>query len=498
MRFSKAIGVTFLGSSLLATAVFFQNCTGSFATFDDGTISPVFSSDLFSSDASNSEIIQNMTTSDHQVQVLKSRGCMFDGLLYPASADFEDSVQMLKRSNCVYLQRVIETWADPPNFSEIEAKLKRVSMMTGKSYIFGMFIAEALSTNAIYLDDRGQRFDFASMCEPGTLNQWGANTCVPNSENPEYRKYIKFIVTKAFRLGVRDLVFGQLGHLDRRQKIGPLLSEIRGLAAAQGLSIAIGGQPNGIMPAAYLRQFDYVITPAYVDVDTSEKCIKGTACQAIYFHPDLINLAHHVITEIDWSSLDDDIHRLGRKSPEDRRRAIYDIWTSMRARGAGFVLPFRILYDGGAAGACEGINNWVYSASQSFACQDESYWNAILLGKNPFSSIVKLPDPDKPTVNASDLAFLKALYIAILKREADQPGLDFYLRALKNRTMTRQYIQAHFVDVCDQGLEPCGKTNTPVESAESVQVRRLYYEILKRALTRRDCSTLFSKFSQAA
>lgn len=313
---------------------------------------------------------------------------MFNGLIYPLPGDYKDSVELLNRSSCVALPRVIETWTNPPKFNEIAARIQEVEALTRRTFLYGMFIAEAISTTAVYMDENNQSFNFAAMCKPGTLGQWGANTCVPDIENSEFLRYLRFIIPRAMDVGVRDFIFGQLGHIDPNRQIGSFLQEIRQMASDRNVSIVIGGQPNGVPPESYLKTFDYIITPAYVDEDVSTKCLSRitSGCQAIYFHPELANLPNNVVVEMDWSGPHDDIHNLAKKPMAERRRYIAEKYAELLARNIGFVLPFRIIFDGGSTVQCKGFNQYVYSASQSFECKDEFTWNAILQGKDPTST----------------------------------------------------------------------------------------------------------------
>ncbi|MFA6285586.1 MAG: hypothetical protein WC643_03625, partial [Parcubacteria group bacterium] len=102
---------------------------------------------------------------------LKKEGCVADGLLTEYNPDQGEFISLINRSNCYYLHRAVETWREPPDFQVIE---KNMAQIAKRDVVYGMFIAEAISTKDGYKDeDTGKVFDFGQMCHNDTLNDWG-------------------------------------------------------------------------------------------------------------------------------------------------------------------------------------------------------------------------------------------------------------------------------------------------------------------------------------
>lgn len=101
---------------------------------------------------------------------VKKEGCVADGLLSEYNPDREEYIALINRSNCYYLHRAVETWLTPPDFETIEYVMGRISK---KDVAYGMFLAEALKTNAHYLfPEENREFDFKKMCQEGSENIW--------------------------------------------------------------------------------------------------------------------------------------------------------------------------------------------------------------------------------------------------------------------------------------------------------------------------------------
>ena len=449
--------------------------------------------------------IANVSSPAKQVELLKTKSCMFDGLIVEpvsgaTSDDFNSNIEVLSRSNCEFLPRAIETWEAPPNFKLIEKNLNIVRKRTNKNYVYGMFISEAIATKKIYKDDFGKAFDFEAMCVPGTQDHWRTASCIPNVAHAEYQRYIFYIVEKAMVLGVRDFTFGQLGHVDPRRVMPSVIDRIRNIAERLGAVITIGGQPNGIMREDYLRKFDYVITPSYIDdvtpaqVRSNEygQCKAGTNCQAIYFHPSLVGISNAVIAEVDWFGRDDDAHRLGKKTKEERHRYIYELSQALKEKGVGFILPFRIWYNYGALGGCFGQNTYLYSASNEYknGCGDEDAWNAILAGRAPSLAVSNGSFTTSTTSDAGSEAEMDSepniipvvTAASMTEAQARSVVLSLYISIL-GRTPAEALQDSSGVNYWTQKLMSGTKEATIVaqlKSSDEHFVRSQYLSILKR------------------
>ena len=96
---------------------------------------------------------------------LKTKGCVADGFLSGYGGDINSSIALINRSECYYLHRALETWLAAPDF-ELAREIK--AEVTKPNTVYGMFIAEAISTNEDYFNPEKQRdFDFDEMCRKG-------------------------------------------------------------------------------------------------------------------------------------------------------------------------------------------------------------------------------------------------------------------------------------------------------------------------------------------
>lgn len=512
---SRVVG----GLTLLGVTMFFQNCGpglqmneilagGDIATvnYNVSYQRRALGDDMGATSASS-------MTAEALMARLKFRGCVFDGLLSEdIGADFDG---LLARSACAAVPRAIETWANPPDFAKIQSRLAQIARQTnGRSFDFGMFVAEAISLRRTYLDEAGRPYDFRAMCKEGTIGQWGADTCVPHVAKPEYRRYLRHITRRAVDLGIRNILFGQTGHQDPGYELGAVLADIRDYARSREKIVLIGQQPNGMQPESYLKTFDFIVGPVYVDIDTSvSPCLNlGGGCQAVLHHPDVVGRAHNVIAEIDWASVDDDdTHRFARKSASERHAFLSRTAAELRARGVGFFLPFRTWLTGDTSGKnCYGVNEWVYSPHRDFGCKDEDHINQILngrdgvpaaaatstgpaftkdeargivlrgfteiLGRQPAEAeadsaglqywmdrlIAGLQETRfRELLAASDEKFVRDLYRSVLGRTAAMSEVQFYLAELASGR-SRDQVRADLQYACDNGVNgECGGGSTP-------------------------------------
>lgn len=435
----RYINLGLLGIFSVALMTMYQNCAEPFGAssdvleMSDFNLSEVDKESTFETQQNSiSSSSASGLTHGQLIAALKYQSCMFNSLVYPQVEDDSNNISMLKRSGCVALPRAIETWTTPPQFSQVSSKIQKIKSLTGKSYVYGMFIAEAISTTAIYSDDSGRRFNFAAMCASGSIGTWGPNTCVPTTTSAEYIRYLRYIVGKGLAVGIQDFLFGQTDYLDSARLLPPLIQEFRALAAASGRVAIFGQQPNQIPPESYLKSFDYVVGPSHVDAQVDRVCRPDSPsnyCIAVLFHPDVAKKAHHVVIELDWYSGDDDIHRFARKLPADRLRFLRTRFEQIDRVKAGMVLPFRTPLNGGSTHIiggkpvtnCHGVNQFAYSANALYSCKDEGMLNQLLAERRS----LYLGSPTTPAPTPAKL-FVEGLYTHLLGRTADSAGLNFH------------------------------------------------------------------------
>lgn len=378
---------------------------------------------------------------------------MFDSLLYPLVEDLNNYIAMLANSECKSLPRAVETWMVPPDFIRIQNQIEQVKTYSGKNYSYGMFIAEAIDVSKVYINRQtGSSFNFSKMCVGGSQGFWGTNSCVPDFSNLEYRAYVRQIVADALDLGIQDILFGQVemmdpGHIHAAQ----IVAEVREIAAAKSIPIIVGGQTGSYREPTYEKLFDYVIGPTRIapsgEYLTGERC-KATQtysnlCDDLKWDPSSFSSteANNVIMEFDWYSNDDDIHRFVRLTPEARARALIEARQKFirpkrpGSAGFGMIMPFRIPLNGGLsrngiASGCHGLNQYVYSPSSLYGCNDEDVINALLRGDT-----VTIPDARSALRITADNLILN-LYGIILQRSplsetpVDQDGFEYWVSAI--------------------------------------------------------------------
>lgn len=357
------------------------------------------------------------------IESAKTNGCLLSGLLDGAGDDHnvqahldDEFIPMLGRSRCLFLNRSVETWAKPPNFAKIRANIQRIKTATGKNYIYEIMLAEAIP--AAYKSEFGpdySQFDFSAMCADQQPVDYGRpQNCIPSVDNPEYRRYLEYITQQAIDSGIQSFLFGQVYFQDPNWSSQPLISQviqpIRDYAAGKNVSIIIGGQTNHITNPVYLQNFDYIQGGIFFDdsgtINFDSQCKNNTTpnpngnpwwdCAAHLWHDTYRNSAKNVLITLDHeSTLDDDIHRFARLSKSERTALLSQLYSYMKSKNAGFVMPFLVNLSSNLRGdECYGLYPWIYSAANSggsergnlnpraYSCQDEDAMNQLLFSPN--------------------------------------------------------------------------------------------------------------------
>lgn len=329
---------------------------------------------------------------DPKMDLIKTRGCVADGLLNGYGGDERSSVAMINRSQCYYLHRALETWLDPPDFEEA---YKIHQEITKPNTVYGMFIAEAIDTRANYeYPIESRDFDFGKMCRKGSKNFWGEHTCKPTLESAEYRKYIEYITERAMDLGVQVFLFGQVFYQDAsdldRTRMPEVIAEMREYAEFRGMKIFVGAQTNDIKDETYLRQFDFIEGGVGIDDAGGIEdgaCLSrwwkhpGDWCWALLWNQEYLTKANNVLIHLDWSGkIGDDMGRFVRMEKADREALLEKLYQFFAQRKVGFLMPMmaRLSRDNGG---CYGGDKHFYSASRKYLCDDEDVINRILSGK---------------------------------------------------------------------------------------------------------------------
>lgn len=323
------------------------------------------------------------------IEKMKTKGCVADGFLSEYGGDTNSSIALVNRSQCYYLHRALETWLDPPDFKEAREIMAKV---TKPNTVYGMFIAEAIDTNAnFYYPDEKRDFDFDRMCRTGGKNYWGEHTCKPSLEREEYRKYVRYITDEAMNMGIQSFLFGQVFYQDSSDRAHSLMPEIiRGMrehAEYLGLEIVIGAQTNDIADEEYLQLFDYIEGGVGLGSDggiESGPCFSrwwskpGDWCWALLWHPQFSSKANNVFVHFDWSGkLGDDMSVFTRMTKGERSATLKRLHAYFASRKVGFLMPMLATLHKDNGG-CSGPKKRFYSASRKYSCQDEEMINEIL------------------------------------------------------------------------------------------------------------------------
>lgn len=321
--------------------------------------------------------------------VMKTGGCVADGLLTGSGGDTAGLIDMINRSECKYLHRSIETWLIPPDFNKIAQNMAKIKK---KDMIFGMFLAEAINPNAIYYYPDGKRnFNFSAMCKNNSVGFWGDGTCKASFASNEYRLYLRYITRKAIDMGVQTFLIGQIYFQDSgnlsKSKATEIVGEMRAYADSKGKPIVIGAQTNDIADPDYLQLFDYIEGGVGVHKDGSIEdgpCFSkwwkkpGDRCWALLWHKNFSSKANDVLLNFDWSGFrDDDMSIFAQMNRKTRAATLQNLYSTLTTGNTGFMLPFLAVINDSING-CYGPQKNYYTASDKYSCRDENIMNSIL------------------------------------------------------------------------------------------------------------------------
>jgi hypothetical protein len=320
------------------------------------------------------------------MDVLKKQGCVADGFLSEYGDDTKRMTKVINRSECAYLHRALETWADPPNFKKAEEIMSRV---TRDPIVYGMFIAEALRTNVDYkFADQDRDFRFGNMCRDGTENRWGDNICTPDFNKKEYQRYVGYITRHAMDIGIQSFLFGQIYLQDtsfsEKSEISKIISGMRKYAKEKGMQIVIGAQTNSITDEKYLKNFDYIEGGVGIDSEGNIEdgpCLsKRSGCWALLWNKSFASKAKNVFLHLDWSGItSDDMSIFARMDHGTRIKTLGNLYQYFTARNMGFMMPFLAVINRDNGG-CHGPSREFYTPDNKYTCDDENDINAIFRG----------------------------------------------------------------------------------------------------------------------
>ncbi|MDQ1284160.1 MAG: hypothetical protein QG620_508 [Patescibacteria group bacterium] len=328
----------------------------------------------------------NVSIKSPLMSVMKTKGCVTDGILTGSGGDTEGLIDMINRSECVYLHRSVETWLSPPNFELIS---KNIGKIEKKNMIYGMFLAEAIDPDAdYYYPDEKRAFDFSKMCRKKSQGFWGEGTCKADMGSEEYRKYLKYISEKAIDAGVQTFLFGQIHFQDKSNslfsKAGKIVADMRSYAAEKGRPIVIGAQTNDITDSDYLGIFDYIEGGVGENSEGQLEdgpCFSGWSnkdyCWALLWHSKFSSRANDVILNFDWSGFkNDDMSIFAQMDRAKRIKTTENLYDFFTTKNMGFMLPYLAVINDDVG--CKGPASNYYAASNKYSCRDEDAFNAIL------------------------------------------------------------------------------------------------------------------------
>lgn len=322
------------------------------------------------------------------LEVMRTRGCIADGVLSGYGGDVSATTTLLNRSECRYYHRALETWLNPPDF-DLARRIKKNLDRPG--VVYGMFISEALNTEATYYASTVDRvLKFSDMCQPGSIGFWGKNTCKSSFVSEEYRIYLRDITRKAMDLGIQGFLFGQIAFqdADRKHSVAPaILEEMRSYARERKMLIAIGAQTNTISDGDYLELFDYIEGGVGIDSDgnvdekpCASRYEKQGWCWALLWNKRYSSHANMVLLHLDWSGIEgDDMSVFAQMDRDDRAKALTKLDEKFNGsdKKTGFLFPFlAVVYD--KNGGCYGAKKSFYSPDNRYSCKDEDTMNALL------------------------------------------------------------------------------------------------------------------------
>lgn len=316
---------------------------------------------------------------------VKKNGCVADGFLSDYGGKSGDIADMIDRSNCIYLHRALETWLKPPSFNQAEEIMQKVKK---RPVIYGMFLAEALSTRRSYSDpDWDHDFKFDKMCREGTEDRWETDSCIPSIEKPEYQRYLKSITHRAMDLGIQSFMFGQIELQDEhpsydQTQVRTVLDDMRAYAKKKKMQIIIGAQTNDITDEGYLRLFDYVEGGVGIDshgnVEDQPCSSKFSSCWALLWDKAYSAKANNVLLHLDWSGLTwDDMGIFTKMSQDERVATLQKLYQKFTSQDMGFMMPFLAVINH-ENGGCYAPNKNFYTPSKKYRCDDENAINKMM------------------------------------------------------------------------------------------------------------------------
>jgi hypothetical protein len=319
------------------------------------------------------------------MQKIKSNGCVADGFLSGYGEKTKEITAMFNRSNCAYLHRSLETWLRIPDFKEAESIMENVKL---QPVVYGMFIAEAISTRKKYEDAvDGEKYRYEKMCRAGTENRWGTDTCIPSVEKVEYRRYVKAITRRAMDIGIQSFLFGQIQLQDENHNFAGtemkgVLADMREYAQEKNMQIIIGAQTDDIVDEQYLRMFDYIEGGVGIDavgrVEDQPCSSNFSSCWALLWDKRYSTKANNVFLHLDWSGLIwDDMGKFSRMTQETRVQTLKNLYAKFNTGNTGFMMPYLAVLNHQNDG-CYGPNKNFYTPSNKYKCKDEDAINSIL------------------------------------------------------------------------------------------------------------------------
>jgi|GEM_PF-727983 len=319
------------------------------------------------------------------MEQVKKNGCVADGFLSGYGDKTSDIADMLDRSKCVYLHRALETWLRPPDFEKANEIMQKIEK---RPVVYGMFLAEAISTRRNYEDPEWEhKFEFKKMCRNGNYNQWEKNSCTPSVNEPEYRRYLKSITHRAMDLGIQSFLFGQVELQDEKPnfentQIRIVLDDMREYAKEKNMQIIIGAQTNSIADERYLRLFDYIEGGVGIDqngaVENQPCSSKFSSCWGLLWDKQYSSKANNVLLHLDWSGLTwDDMGVFARMDQDRRIKTLDNLYNKFTKQNMGFLMPFLAVLNHENEG-CYGPNKHFYTPSKKYRCDDEGKINKMM------------------------------------------------------------------------------------------------------------------------
>jgi hypothetical protein len=319
------------------------------------------------------------------MDLMKSNGCVADGLLSGYGDKTKEIVNTINRSKCVYLHRALETWLKAPDFSEAFDIMEQIE---NRPMVYGMFLAEAISTRKNYEDPMlEEKHHYDEMCREGTEGRWGDNTCIPSVQKVEYRRYLKAVTRRAMDFGIQSFMFGQLQLQDEHPtfeatEMRGIIDDMHEYAAERGMQIVVGGQTDDVVDEKYLRLFDYIEGGVGIDSEgnvENQPCFSGhQSCWALLWDNRYSSKANNVFLHLDWSGLIwDDMGVFARMPQEKRIQTLDSLYKKFTAQKMGFMMPYLAVLNKENEG-CYGPNKHFYVPSNKYKCQDENQIRKIM------------------------------------------------------------------------------------------------------------------------